>query len=82
LIIVISSAKLAIETYYLDYASDSQLTKLFNDIDYVLTGFFTIEALIQMITYGFIFDKGSYTRKVENVMDFFIVVTSLIDIGL
>jgi len=66
----------------LDYPPDSDLTKLFNIIDYVLTGFFTLEAFIQMITHGFIFDKGSYTRKAENVMDFFIVVTSLIDIGL
>jgi hypothetical protein len=35
-----------------------------------------------MITHGFIFDKGSYMRKAENVMDLFIVVTSLIDVGL
>ena len=58
------------------------MTKVFNIIDYVLTGFFTLEVFIQVLTHGFFFDKGSYLRKVENVIDFFIVVTSLIDIGL
>jgi hypothetical protein len=35
-----------------------------------------------MLAYGLLFDKGSYLRKIENILDLFIVITSLIDISL
>jgi hypothetical protein len=35
-----------------------------------------------MLAHGLLFDKGSYLRKIENILDLFIVITSLIDISL
>ncbi len=35
-----------------------------------------------MLAFGLLFDKGSYLRKIENILDLFIVITSLIDISL
>jgi len=43
------------------------------------TYFFTLEALMKSIAYGFILDKNSYLRENWSVLDFFIVVISLLD---
>lgn len=45
----------------------------------MFTYFFAFEALIKCIAYGFIFDKKSYLRDSWSILDFFIVITSLID---
>lgn len=41
-----------------------------------------VEALIKIIAFGFVIDQGSYLRESWNILDFFIVVTSLIDLSL
>ena len=43
------------------------------------TYFFTLEALMKIIAYGFILDQNSYLKENWSVLDFFIVVTSLVD---
>ena len=48
-------------------------------IDILLTAAFTIEALLKMAALGMVFDKGSFLRYPWNIMDLFIVVTSLVD---
>jgi hypothetical protein len=40
-----------------------------------------VEAIIKTIAYGFIMDKNSYLRETWNVLDFFIVVTSMLDLA-
>ena len=35
---------------------------------------------MKSIAYGFIVDKGSYLREYWNMLDFFIVVTSILDL--
>lgn len=43
---------------------------------------FTIEAILKIISYGFILDDMTYLRDTWNILDFVIVVTSLIDSSL
>eukprot|EP00347_Sterkiella_histriomuscorum_P003601 403363663 len=92
-IIVLSSIKLAIDTYLLDYPSDSEIVnilvyesyfqiQLSNYIDILFTFLFTVECIIKSICLGFVQDKGSYLRETWNILDFFIVISSLIDLAL
>ena len=41
---------------------------------------FFIEALIKIIALGFVLHKGAYLRDTWNIIDFFIVITSIIEI--
>ena len=43
---------------------------------------FAMEAVVKIIAMGFFMDKGSYLTEPWNVLDFFIVVASLIDMNL
>jgi len=53
-----------------------------NYIDYVFTVVFFVECVIKVISMGLILDNGSYLRDYWNILDFFIVVSSVIDVGL
>jgi len=43
------------------------------------TAVFALESLIKALSLGFIMEKGTYLRESWSKLDFFIVVTSLID---
>ena len=73
-IIIISSIKLALDTY--DLLGDSS-----QPIDMVLNYIFLIESVFKIISYGFFFDEGSYLRNGWNILDFFIVAISIIDMS-
>lgn len=77
--IILSSLKLAIETYYLTSPENSRSVRLFVSFDYAFTVIFTLEALFKMTAFGLIQDRGSYMRKAENWLDLFIVVVSIFD---
>jgi hypothetical protein len=51
------------------------------NVDYFFTAFFALESLIKSIAMGFITDRGSYLRESWNQLDFFIVVTSIVDVA-
>ena len=52
-------------------------------IDYIITGIFTVEAILKVVTYGFVFNgKASYLKSHRNCLDFFILITSLFEISL
>ena len=55
------------------------MTKVINTINLFFTTFYSCEALIKIIVKGFILDKNSYIREVWSQLDFFIVITSIID---
>lgn len=76
LLIISSSVKLAIDTYFLN---NIEVQDLLGNIDILFTGVFLIEATIKIIAFGFIIDKGSYLRESWNILDFFIVITSIMD---
>ena len=46
------------------------------------TIFFAIESLLKSNALGFILDDNSYLRESWSQLDFFIVVASLVDLGL
>ena len=74
--IVASSLKLAIETYF---PNGNTVLSYF---DYIFNIFFAVEMLIKTISLGFVLDRGSYLQDNWNVLDGFIVTTSLIDMSL
>jgi len=40
---------------------------------------FALESMIKALAYGFIIDEGTYLRESWNIIDFFIVVSSMLD---
>ena len=77
--ITLSSIKLAVETYFTD--SNESVTYGFKIFDYVINVFFAIEMALKVVSLGLILDKGSYLRDEWNMLDGFIVVTSIIDMS-
>lgn len=77
-LIVVSSIKLVIETYYTP-AVGSVGETVFDNIDRTFTILFTIESIIKIVRGGFFVAKSAYLRDVWSQLDFFIVTTSLID---
>ena len=82
LLIALSSVKLAMESYLVTLPEDHPSIKLSVDLDYVFNSLFIFEAVLKVIALGFAMDEGSYLRDSWNRLDFFIVVTSCIDMAL
>ena len=79
MIIVLSTIKLVIDTYtqsLKDETNNKNWSTIFDDI---LTICFLFEAVLKAIVFGVIMDKYSYLRGFWNILDFFIISTSLID---
>ena len=83
--IFFSSLKLVVETY-IDPKSTSESSilalQISNKIDIGLNIFFSIEAFMKAVAYGFFLDKNSYLKESWNVLDFFIVVSAILDMTL
>ena len=75
LIIVLSSIKLALDTYNL-FGSVSDI------IDVVFNIIFIVEACLKVISNGLFLDKGSYMRNKWTILDFIIVVISIVDMSM
>jgi hypothetical protein len=77
LVILLSSLELAMNGPLLDPKSD--YLKTLSKIDLGTTIIFIAECLMKIVTFGFIFNgKNSYLRKPWNVLDFIIVILSII----
>ncbi|KAL4477710.1 hypothetical protein ABPG74_002860 [Tetrahymena malaccensis] len=77
--IILNSVKLVSDTY--DTGSDQQ-KQASQILDIMFTVFFSIESCLKIISYGFFFDENSYLRDNWSKLDFFVVVTSILDISL
>jgi Ion transport protein len=77
--IFVSSMKLAIDTYIAD---DSPAGTVSGYIDYGINGFFILESILKIVTFGFFLDKRSYLRDSWSILDFFIVSASIMDMSL
>jgi len=81
-LIVLSSIKLVIGTYlkddYLKEHNPGALAAL-NWIDNIFTILFTLECVAKIMRNGFFVDRGSYLRDPWSVLDFIIVISSIID---
>ena len=60
--ILLSSAKLALETYFLSSPPNSKPQIVFTAFDYIFTFLFTVEALFKASALGFVIDQGAYLR--------------------
>jgi len=78
-LIALSSVKLILDGYTKGFEEDSWIIKFSEGSDYFFTAIFAVESLIKSIALGFVMDKGTYLRESWNKLDFFIVLTSLID---
>ena len=78
-LIALSSLKLATDTYMDGLPPESKVIVVSEICDSVFTWAFTLECLIKILALGFAMDDGSYLRDSWNQLDFFIVITSLID---
>jgi len=80
--ILLSTIKLIVDTYLTGYDEDSSVTVISSFIDLAFTIVFALECIVKVIAQGFIQDEGSYLRETWSQLDFFIVITSLIDAAL
>lgn len=64
---------------YTDLGADTIGNKLAAYSEPVFTAIFTAEAVIKIIAQGFIFDRGCYLRDAWNWLDFFVVITALLN---
>ena len=78
-LIILSSLKLAIDTYLPDNNAD--VTNASTYIDNIFNSLFTLECVMKVISVGFCFDEGSYLRDNWNRLDFIIVCSSLVDMS-
>ena len=72
IMIILSSVKLALDTY--DLFGNSA-----NSVDIFINITFILEATFKIISNGFCVDKGSYLRNRWNILDLIIVIISLVD---
>lgn len=77
LLIILSSLKLATDTYNHMYHPASEIHGILSKIDDAFNYAFIVESVVRIIAMGFIMDDGSYLRNSWNQLDFFIVVSSI-----
>ena len=75
-----SSIKLAIETYF--SGENGTAVVIMAGLDYFFNVFFALESLFKATAYGLFVDNNSYLRETWNILDFFIVMASVIDMSL
>ncbi|XP_077296961.1 ca[2+]-channel protein alpha[[1]] subunit D [Arctopsyche grandis] len=73
--IMFSSAMLAAED---PLNSTSYRNGILNYFDYFFTTIFTVELMLKLISYGFIFHNGAFCRSAFNLLDLLVVCVSLI----
>ena len=81
-LIVLSSCKLAFDTYFADEPtneSEELVYNISNALDYIFNICFAIECGLKIISFGFCFGENSYLTDTWNQMDFIIVFSSIID---
>lgn len=78
-LIILSSFKLAIDTYMSDDDEDVLIFSTY--IDNFFNGLFGMECILKLISFGFFMDNGSYLRDNWNILDFIIVCSSIVDMS-
>lgn len=78
--IALSSGKLVLDTYIEDH--NSELASISGTLDLVFNGIFITECAMNIIANGFIMGSGSYLSNNWSKLDFFIILTAIIDMSL
>ncbi|CAK63561.1 unnamed protein product (macronuclear) [Paramecium tetraurelia] len=76
--IFLTSTKLVFDTYIPD---TGQLKETSLQIDIFFAVFFGVEMIMKIIAFGFVQQESSYLRESWNILDFFIVIASFIDVS-
>ena len=76
ILIIISSISLAMDVPRVP--DDSELKIYLKNANYVFTFFFVIEMTLKVISYGFLFTPNAYLKSGWNVLDFCIVIISIL----
>ena len=50
-------------------------------MDIVFTSIFTVEIIVKVVAYGFVFHPGAYCRAPANILDLVVVTVSLVSIA-
>ena len=79
LLIAVSSFQLAFETYIVGLPEDDPIMIGNTILGQIFTYLFMLEFLFKLVALGLIMENGSYLRESWNILDFFIVMTSLVD---
>jgi hypothetical protein len=56
---------------------EGQKVEILTYIDYFMTGAFTIEAILKIIGWGFLFTPTAYIKEPWNILDFVIVLSAI-----
>jgi hypothetical protein len=81
-IILLNSAKLVFDTYILESEEQSPEVRFSTVADMVFTVLFGLELVCKAVSNGFFNEEGSYLSDVWNILDFCIVVLSVVDLSL
>ncbi|KOO32786.1 sodium channel protein type 9 subunit alpha [Chrysochromulina tobinii] len=76
LLIIASSVCLAIDVPRLD--PDSELKAQLDRLNLIFTALFVLEMMLKIVAYGFLFTPKAYLKQGWNILDFFIVMISIL----
>jgi hypothetical protein len=79
-LIALSSFKLGFDTYMESGVSEI-FDRVSNLIDFSFNILFIVEMVVKIVAEGLVMDRGSYLRDSWNSLDFFIVMSSIIDMS-
>lgn len=72
---------MVVETYLNTATTNATVLNIFEYIDLFLTTAFTLECVMKILRNGFFVSPTSYLSDTWSVLDFIIVVSSLIDLA-
>lgn len=75
-LIAVSAVNLAMDA---PNVKDPESKRLFFVLDSVLSAFFVLEAVVKIVVHGFVLAPNAYLRDSWNVLDFFVVCTSVLN---
>lgn len=78
-LIALSSVKLVVDTYLAKTGEAAQISDI---IDIVFNSIFIMESLLKIISRGLILGPNAYLKDTWCQLDFFIVITAIIDMSL
>ena len=82
LLIFLSSLKLCFDSYFLNADPELPIMKASENVDMFFNICFIFEMVVKQVAIGFVMDEGSYLQESWNQLDFFIVMSSIMDMAL
>ncbi|XP_072024989.1 muscle calcium channel subunit alpha-1-like [Amphiura filiformis] len=68
---------LAVYTPFPEHDSNA-VNQTLESVEYIFIVIFTLEAVLKIVAYGYLFHAGAYLRNAWNILDFIIVVIGLV----